>query len=132
MAGHLPVPLLAAARALCPEAPVHPLAHSRAGTGHHPLAFCIISLFSAGSLFLQLLPRFSLAAKLPERVVTQSPLSHSLFLLEPTPIRLLALKEIFLNKITNSILTAKPSGRPQSLDMVDEGEFSFLLEPLSP
>lgn len=62
---HLPV--------LLPRPPVpwslHPLAHSRMVTP----CFCSIFLFSAGSFFLQLVPSFSLIAKLLERVAyTQS------------------------------------------------------------
>lgn len=58
------------------------------------LCFCSFFLFSAGSFFLQLVPSFSLIAKLLERVAyTQS---HSppppLLFLEPIPIRLLSLQ----------------------------------------
>ena len=80
---HLPVLLLR------PPVPwtMHPLAHSRMVTP----CFCSIFLFSAGSFFLQLVPSFSLIAKLLERVAYTQSHSPRLFL-EPIPIRLLSLQ----------------------------------------
>ena len=89
--GHLPVLFLR------PPVPwsMHPLAHSRMVTP----CFCSIFLFSAGSFFLQLVPSFSLIAKLIERVAY----TQSHFPPHPTP-------RFFCYPFQSNVYHSKPRG----------------------